>query len=143
MPFSSRIDLTILTAAQGFVVQGDNANDRAGRSVSLAGDINGDGIDDFIVGAYLAEDKDNNSDAGSAYVVFGKVGAFGLSVGGRQVVDLTSLSAAQGFVIQGDLDGDQLGRSVSTAGDINGDGLADLVVGAHAATGDAIWSGEA
>jgi hypothetical protein len=37
--------------AQGFIINGENANDQSGRSVSNAGDVNGDGLDDVIVGA--------------------------------------------------------------------------------------------
>jgi len=51
MPAAARVlDLSFLTAGQGFVIQGDAANDGAGSSVSSAGDVNGDGIDDLIVG---------------------------------------------------------------------------------------------
>ena len=70
--------------------------------------------------------------AGEAYVVFGKASGFGTVDGtGRQVIDLTTLSAAaQGFIIQGDAADDQAGFSVSSAGDVNGDGFDDLIVGA-------------
>ena len=63
------IDLTNLTATQGFIIQGDAAGDRAGRSVSSAGDVNGDGFDDLIVGAPYGDN--GGSDAGEAYVVYG------------------------------------------------------------------------
>ncbi|RJF88872.1 hypothetical protein D3874_19385 [Oleomonas cavernae] len=123
------IDLTSFSAAQGFIIQGDTANDYAGHGVSAAGDVNGDGLGDLIVGAHGGDD--GGSESGEAYVVFGSTGGFGTLVGGRQVVDLTSLSAAQGFIIQGDTPGDFAGYSVSAAGDVNGDGLGDLVVGAY------------
>jgi hypothetical protein len=123
------IDLTTLTAAQGFVIQGDDAYDRAGNSVSSAGDVNGDGFDDLIVGARTG--SDGGTIAGEAYVVFGTTSGFGTADGaGRHVIDLTTLSAAQGFIIQGDTSGDLAGQSVSSAGDINGDGFDDLIVGA-------------
>ncbi|RJF90026.1 hypothetical protein D3874_15600 [Oleomonas cavernae] len=122
------IDLDTLSAAQGFVIQGDANTDFAGWSVSSAGDVNGDGYDDLIVGAPRGDD--GGADAGEAYVLFGGAGTFGSDVGGRQVIDLTGLSAAQGFVIQGDLGADSTGYSVSSAGDVNGDGLMDLIVGA-------------
>ena len=70
-------------------------------------------------------------DAGEAYVIFGSAGGFGIDVGGRQVIDLTSLSAAEGFIIQGVIRlSDSAGFSVSSAGDVNGDGFDDLIVGA-------------
>ena len=49
----------------------------------------------------------------------------------RRVVDTTELSPTDGFILQGDMVEDWLGTSVSGAGDINGDGLADLIVGAR------------
>jgi hypothetical protein len=50
------------------------------------------------------------------------------------VVDLTTLAPADGFIVQGDTTGDAAGFSVSSAGDVNGDGFADLIVGAQLAT---------
>ena len=121
-------DLTFLTPSQGFVIQGDTTLDQAGWSVSSAGDINGDGFADLIVGAPLGDDGGSN--AGESYVVFGRAGGFGTVDGtGRTVIDLTSLAPSQGFIIQGDLANDNAGTSVSSAGDINGDGFADLIVG--------------
>ena len=102
--------------------------DGAGYSVSSAGDINGDGFDDLIVGAPFGDDGGNA--AGEAYVVFGKASGFGTTIGGQQVIDLTSLSPADGFIIQGDEAGDQAGCSVSAAGDVNGDGFDDVIIGA-------------
>ncbi|PWR25783.1 hypothetical protein DKG74_02165 [Zavarzinia aquatilis] len=123
------IDLTNLSAAQGFIIQGDSAGDLLGRSASSAGDVNGDGFQDILVGAPYG--SDGGSQAGEAYVIFGGAGGFGTDVGGRQVIDLTNFTAAQGFIIQGDSGGDRASWSISSAGDINGDGFADVAVGAR------------
>jgi Ca2+-binding RTX toxin-like protein len=120
--FGTLLDLTALAAAQGFKIQGDLTLDNAGWSVSSAGDVNGDGYADIIVGA-LGNDGGGDA-AGAAYVIFGKSGGFGT------LLDLTNLHAIDGFKIQGDLGGDRAGRSVSAAGDVNGDGYADILVGA-------------
>ncbi len=135
------IDLTTLSAAQGFIIQGDESDDQAGRWVSSAGDVNGDGLSDMIVGARYGDD--GGTRAGEAYVLFGSMSGFGVDVGGRQVVDLTTLSAAQGFIIQGDAAGDYAGVSVSSAGDINGDGFDDLIVGASRGDDGGSNAGEA
>ncbi len=116
------LDLTDLDPTDGFVIQGDMAGDQAGYSVSSAGDVNGDGIDDIIVGADLNDSGSFN--AGAAYVIYGTTGT------DRDTVDLTELDATDGFVIQGDMAGDQAGYSVSSAGDVNGDGIDDIIVGA-------------
>jgi hypothetical protein len=55
---------------RGFVINGENANDKSGHSVSTAGDVNGDGLDDVIVGAFDAN-LSSKSKAGKSYVAFG------------------------------------------------------------------------
>jgi hypothetical protein len=91
--------LITLTAAQGFIIQGDVAGDAAGRSVSTAGDVNGDGFADLIVGAYRGGDGGGN--AGEAYVLFG--GAFG---GGSAPVTTNGTAAAE--ILRGGAGNDSL-----------------------------------
>jgi|GEM_PF-883022 hypothetical protein len=109
------------TDSRGFVINGVNTYDFSGHSVSAAGDVNGDGLADLIVGA--PQDDPNGDDSGASFVVFGK--ANGSAVALSDVADGTG-----GFVINGVNAYDFSGRSVSGAGDVNGDGLADLIVGA-------------
>ncbi len=125
----------VATGSGGFVINGIDPFDRSGASVSGAGDVNGDGLADVIVGAADA-DPGGNSSAGESYVVFGK--ADGTAVNLSDVV-----SGSGGFVINGIDLGDRSGGSVSGAGDVNGDGLADVIVGALGADpGGSIDAGE-
>ncbi len=121
---STTIDLSaIASGTGGFVINGENVNDESGFSVSNAGDVNGDGLDDLIVGAHKA-DLSGKSDAGKSYVVFGKTN--------NTAINLSDIaSGTGGFVINGENAGDDSGISVSTAGDVNGDGLDDLIIGAR------------
>ncbi len=122
---SGVVELSGLSGADGFVLHGVDAGDFSGLSVSLAGDVNGDGVDDLLIGAYSA-DPNGNTGAGDTYVVFG-----GAGVGSSGVVELSGLSGADGFVLNGVDAGDQSGVSVSSAGDVNADGVDDLLIGAH------------
>ena len=97
--------------------------DYSGWSVSGTGDINGDGIDDLIIGAWGAE-PNGKSRAGETYVVFGSNEEFAASF------NLSTLDGSNGIVFNGIDSRDYSGWSVSGAGDINGDGIDDLIIGA-------------
>ena len=71
------VELSDLDGSDGFVVNGIDSVDYSGSSVSGAGDINGDGVDDLIIGAYLA-DPNGITSAGESYVLFGGVGVLSL-----------------------------------------------------------------
>jgi len=106
----------------GFKIVGEAVADQAGISVSSAGDVNGDGFDDLIVGAGLNDES--GSSAGAGYVIFGKAGGFAN-------IDLATLTATDGFKIVGEAADDRAGNPVSAAGDVDGDGFDDLIVGAY------------
>ena len=92
---------------------GQAADDYFGYSVSTAGDVNGDGYSDVIVGAYFNDAGGSN--AGRTYIYYG--GSIF-----NNIADVTLTGAAAG---------DYFGHSVSTAGDVNGDGYSDVIVGAY------------
>ena len=121
--FDASFDLADLNGINGFVINGIDNNDNSGYSVSSAGDINGDGIDDLIIGAPNADISSNYSNEGEAYVIFGSSGGF------DPTLDLATFDGS-GLLITGIDNDDNLGRSVSSAGDINGDGADDLIIGA-------------
>jgi hypothetical protein len=113
---------SVATGTGGFVINGQASTDQSGRSVAMAGDVNGDGLADLIVGAYKS-DPPSLTDAGRSYVVFGQTG--------NVAINLSAVAAGNGgFVINGQCANDGSGVSVAAAGDVNADGLADLVIGA-------------
>jgi hypothetical protein len=93
------------------ILTGGTAGDYFGGSVTAAGDVNGDGFADVVIGA-----RGYNTFTGRAYVFHGRAGG---------------LAPTPATTLTGEATGNEFGFSVATAGDVNGDGYADVVVGAH------------
>ncbi len=102
-----------LSAAPAWTAESDQASAGFGVSVSTAGDVNGDGYSDAIVGAECFDN--GQEDEGRAYVYHGAA---------------AGLAGAPAWIAESDQPGARFGSSVSTAGDVNGDGNADVIVGA-------------
>lgn len=90
------------------IMTGQAAGDFFGFSVSSAGDVNGDGYDDIVIGAYK-----NSSTKGRVYIYYG----------GENMDNIADVSMDQGYNYY-------IGYSVSSAGDVNGDGYEDVIAGA-------------
>ena len=131
--FAADLNLSTLDGTNGFKLSGVAEDDFSGGSVSDAGDVNGDGFGDLIIGATGADPNANLS--GASYVVFGKAGGFAANL------NLSTLDGSNGFKLSGVGDEDRSGRSVSGAGDVNGDGFSDLIIGASRASPNGVYSG--
>jgi hypothetical protein len=101
-----------------FQLESDQASGRLGQSVAGAGDVNGDGYDDVIVGAPKYDAGE--TDEGAAFVFLGSAGGI---VGTNPGTAHAQLESDQAFA--------EMGFSVAGAGDVNGDGYQDVVAGAH------------
>ena len=115
------LDVSALTATQGVLITGMAPWDLSGISVAAAGDVDGDGFDDLVIGA-----PNSATYAGETFLLYGS--ALAASEG---VIDLASLTAEQGVRIVGASEMGYSGYSAASAGDIDGDGLADLIIGAY------------
>ncbi len=120
--FPASIDLSTLDGTNGIIFEGAEPGDEAGISVSDAGDVNNDGHEDFLIGAYFAAGQTTGT--GVAYVVFGPVQDF------PSPFELANLDGSDGFVLNGVNDFDLCGGAVAGGRDLNGDGIADIAIGA-------------
>ena len=102
-----------LSATPSWTAESDRESALYGHAVSSAGDVNGDGYDDVIIGAYAYDN--GQTDEGGAFLYLGSS---------------SGLSATPSWTVEGDKDYADFGCSVSSAGDVNGDGYDDVVVGA-------------
>ncbi|MEM7553776.1 MAG: FG-GAP-like repeat-containing protein [Cyanobacteria bacterium P01_A01_bin.84] len=125
---TGKVSLSSINGSNGFVVRGNDSSDRLGYSVSSIGDINDDGIDDIIIGIPGGDEGNEQSDVGESYVVFG-----GSGIGGENgIVNITNLDGSKGFILKGANKFNQSGWSVSGLGDVNDDGIDDLIIGEYA-----------
>jgi len=111
----------VAAGAGGFAMDGEAEDDQSGRPVSGAGDVNGDGLADVLVGAPQADPNGQNR-SGRTYVVFGKTDT-------ERVLLSDVAQGIGGFVLDGQNERDESGSALGNAGDVNGDGLADFLVG--------------
>ncbi len=100
------------------VFYGASADDQAGQHLASVGDLDGDGYGDLLLPSFAHDG--NGEDAGAAYLFLGPVSAE------------QSMDAAWAWYL-GEAEGDNAGRTVADAGDVNGDGVPDLLIGAPAA----------
>ena len=107
-------------ANQGIYIVGNDEIGKSGYSVSYAGDVNSDGYDDVIIGA-----PDCNVGSGAAFILFGYNVKFG------QSLYISSMTAEQGYTIQGTVSNAQIGLSVSGAGHMTGGAFADVIIGSY------------
>jgi hypothetical protein len=126
------VDLLNLGPA-GFRIDGAAAGDAAGKAVAAAGDVNGDGVDDLIVGAPFA-DQNGHSASGSVYVIYGQRTA---DLAELDLASITTTPSSRGLRIDGAAASDNLGTSIASGGDVNGDGSPDLIVAAPFASNNA------
>ena len=128
--FPSSVELAQLDGTHGFRIHGTGIKDYIGRSVSSAGDVNGDGYSDLLITS-----ADSTRANATAYVVFGHGGVF------NPDIQLSALTGSNGFALTGVPGsqfntsglGDITGFNASSAGDINGDGYDDLILGSSRA----------
>jgi hypothetical protein len=124
---TSMLDLAKPIAGHGFAVTAPPGSSGLGTSVAAPGDVNGDGRADLLLGAPYASGNSRTGN-GAAYVVYTPANP-------PASIDLGTIGASAALV-QGAATGDALGSSVSSAGDLDGDGYTDVAIGApHAAAG--------
>ncbi len=119
--FPKTLNVADLDGSNGFTFDASGLPN-AVEDISGLGDVNGDGIDDFIIGSTVL--VGGIHPPGAAAIIFGRDGNF------DAVLTASSLDGSNGFVFNGAQENDQTGASVSSAGDINHDGVGDMLVGA-------------
>ncbi len=126
--FLGPLSASTTASSAALIMDGEGWADQSGIAVSGAGDVDGDGLDDLLIGA--TGDDDAFADAGAAYLVLGTT---------RGYLGLGSADAK----ITGDADNDGVGVALDAAGDVNGDGYGDLLIGASGHDGGGTNAGAA
>jgi Ca2+-binding RTX toxin-like protein len=124
--FQATVDLTALDGSNGFILRGANADTYFSNNLARAGDINNDGVDDLLIGTI----------GDGAYVLLGRVTGFAADIGiddldGRSLIHFTGPEESR------------VGQGLGYAGDVNGDGIDDFVLGTPGSSENAYGAGGA
>ncbi|MEL6792196.1 MAG: integrin alpha, partial [Pseudomonadota bacterium] len=123
-PVGGTLSLADVAPAEGLMISAIGDDDGLGEAVAAIGDVNGDGLTDFIVTAPNADAVRSYDQAGAAYVVFGS------DSGLPTDLNVGDLDGSNGFVITGDLAFRNLGATAASIGDVNADGFDDFALSA-------------
>ncbi len=122
--FPAEFDKTTVDGINGFTIPSlaPNTNDAFGTEVQFIGDINNDGIEDMAIASGSAIIGENKL-SGRAYILFGSKNRF------SSPFDLATLDGTNGFVVEGIVSDERRGATLAGVGDINGDGIDDILIG--------------
>ncbi|MEO6541683.1 MAG: FG-GAP-like repeat-containing protein, partial [Ferruginibacter sp.] len=120
------ITIDPISTTPSALLESNQVNAQMGFSVASAGDVNGDGYSDVITGVPGYDNP--QTDEGAAFIFHGSA---------------TGVSTTAAAMVESNVVGARLGISVSTAGDVNGDGFSDIVVGANTYSNAQTWEGAA
>lgn len=129
--YPSNFDLTTLNGTNGFFIPGLPPSMQLGIESQFIGDINNDGLEDIAVGSGDSVVNGNNL-SGAAYIIFGSTMSF------PNPFDVSTLDGTNGFAIEGTVGDERRGSTVAGPGDINGDGIDDLIIGSSSTLADDI-----
>jgi len=118
------ITIDPISTTPSALLESNQAGAQLGFSVAGAGDVNGDGYSDVIAGAHAYDNT--QIDEGAAFIFHGSA---------------TGINTTPAAILESNVVGARLGISVSTAGDVNGDGFSDIVVGANTYSNSETWEG--
>ncbi|MEM9387947.1 MAG: integrin alpha [Pseudomonadota bacterium] len=126
---------------RGTIFVGPFEGQQIGYTLSSAGDVNGDGLSDLILGAPLDRMGTGQGDIGFAFVIFGRSEPI------EPIFDLANLlpgrgDGSRGFVLRGAFAEGEAGSDVASAGDLNGDGFDDLLIGTRHNLSQSPFGGE-
>jgi hypothetical protein len=133
--FPADFELATLTpvgggdGSEGFVINGARQRDYDGDISS--GDFNDDGLTDLLIGAGHSTPDSDREHAGTTYVLFGRTAGFPAEVDLSDLFPENGGDGSAGFVLDGVAENDRSGSAVGGTSDANGDGIDDILIGAH------------